>query len=266
MNTNTTFGLTNDQLFKRAPSIFAESPAEDVSDKYQFIPTIQFVDKLREEGFVPVSARESGTRKEANNGFQKHIIRFRHESTGLRKLDVGEEIIEAVLINSHNRSSGFQLHNGVYRCVCSNQMVVSTNAIDRISVKHIGNHIDDVIEGSYEIIERAPAVLESINNMKHLTLNKDEQYALAESALEITESKAKPQQLLQPRRYEDVDQNIWSTFNVIQENILKGGILTGRSESGRRQRTRAIKAIDSDIRINRGLWVLAEKMRELKAA
>ena len=221
----TTLGLTNDQLYRQAPSIFATEASNDVSEKYQFIPTIQFVDKLREEGFVPVSARESGTRKESNKGFQKHIIRFRHESTGLKQLDVGDEIIETVLINSHNRSSGFQLHNGVYRCVCSNQMVVSTNSIDRISVKHIGNHIDDVIEGSYEIIERAPSVMESIDNMKHIALNNDEQYALAESALEITESKVSPAQLLTHRRYKDVDPNLWNVFNTIQENTIKAANL-----------------------------------------
>jgi len=266
MNSTTTLGLTNDQLFKKAPSIFATQPAEDVSEKYQFIPTINFIEKLREEGFVPISARESLTRTESNKGFQKHLIRFRHESTGLRKLDVGDEIIEAVLINSHNRSSGFQLHNGVFRCVCSNQMVVNSGTIDRISVKHIGNHIDDVIEGSYEIIERAPAVMESIDDMKQLTLNQDEQYALAESALEITESKARPLQLLQQRRYEDTAPNLWNVFNTIQENSVRGGQFTGYSDKGRRQRTRAIKSIDKDIKLNRALWSLAEKMRELKAA
>jgi len=126
--------------------------------------------------------------------------------------------------------------------------------------------VEEVIEGAYKLINFAPQVLESVDSMKHLTLNKDEQYALAESALEITESKAKPQQLLQHRRYEDVEPNLWNTFNTIQENTIKGGQFTGYSDTGRRQRTRAIKSIDKDVKINRALWILVEKMRELKAA
>jgi len=258
--------LTNDTLYEKAPSIFATKASETVSDKYLFIPTIQLVDKLREEGFVPVYARESRTRIEANEGFQKHLIRFRHESTGLNRLNVGDEIIETVLINSHNRSSGFQLYNGVFRCICSNQMVVNSGTIDRISVKHVGNHLDDVIEGAYEIIDRAPVVMESIDDMKTLTLSDDEQHLLAESALAVTEAKVRPEQLLTHRRRQDTEPNLWNVFNTIQENTLKGGQYIGRTDKGRIQRTRAVKAIDKDIKLNRALWALADKMRELKAA
>ena len=37
MNPTTTLGLTNDQLYSSAPSIFATEASEDVSDKYQFV-------------------------------------------------------------------------------------------------------------------------------------------------------------------------------------------------------------------------------------
>jgi hypothetical protein len=54
------------------------------------------------------------------------------------------------------------------------------------------------------------------------------------------------------------------TFNRLQENLIKGG-LRGRSANGRRQSTRAVQGIDSDIRLNRSLWLLAEGIRQLKA-
>ena len=59
-----------------------------------------------------------------------------------------------------------------------------------------------------------------------------------------------------PRRSEDVGNDLWRTLNVVQENVLRGGI-PRRSASNRLIRTRAITAIREDIRINSGLWDLA---------
>jgi hypothetical protein len=61
---------------------------------------------------------------------------------------------------------------------------------------------------------------------------------------------------LVPRRAEDVDNDLWRTLNVVQENVLRGGI-PRRSASNRLIRTRAITAIREDVRINSGLWDLA---------
>jgi len=80
-------------------------------------------------------------------------------------------------------------------------------------------------------------------------------------------------QLLQPRRTEDTGTDLWKTFNRVQENTIKGG-LTARAQDtfdnrGRRQRgrmvsTRQVKGIDQDVKLNRALWQLAERMAELK--
>ncbi len=52
---------------------------------------------------------------------------------------------------------------------------------------------------------------------------------------------------------------------TIQENMLKGGI-SGRSAKGKRIHpgihTRAIHSIDTDIKLNRALWVMAETLLE----
>ncbi|NPR07051.1 hypothetical protein HC634_22990, partial [Escherichia coli] len=52
-----------------------------------------------------------------------------------------------------------------------------------------------------------------------------------------------------------------SAYQTIQENMLKGGI-SGRSARGKRIHTRAIHSIDTDIKLNRALWVMAETMLE----
>jgi hypothetical protein len=78
-----------------------------------------------------------------------------------------------------------------------------------------------------------------------------------------------PDQLLVPRRREDIGNDLWRTFNVTQEAVLKGG-LSGirRDAEGRRVRrvsTREIKGIDQGTQLNRALWQLGQRMAELKA-
>src|SRR5690348_1009366 len=74
--------LSNDQLMKMAPSIFAAQPWERMSARYTFIPTIQVVDKMRAEGFQPVSVAQAKTRIDGKADFTKHLIRFRDVRQG----------------------------------------------------------------------------------------------------------------------------------------------------------------------------------------
>ncbi|MEA9980016.1 DUF932 domain-containing protein, partial [Pseudomonas sp. RTS4] len=74
-----------------------------------------------------------------------------------------------------------------------------------------------------------------------------------------------PSQLLLPRRREDRSDDLWTTFNRVQENVIKGG-LDGRNKKGRRTKTRAVNGIDQDVKLNRALWKLAHAMRGYRTA
>lgn len=50
--------LSNDELKAIAPSIFANEPWHAMSDRYTFIPTSVIVDRMRNEGFVPVKRNQ----------------------------------------------------------------------------------------------------------------------------------------------------------------------------------------------------------------
>lgn len=264
-NSNKTQAMTNDELLIKAPSVFAEGKHEGCSDKYKFIPTIHVVDQLRAEGWMPVWASESRVRDKSKEGFQKHMLRFRKED---KSLEVGDSIIETVLVNSHDRSCAYQLHAGVFRLVCSNGMVVADATFGKVSTKHVGFDPREVIEASYKVIEDAPQIADSIGGMREVQLVEREQLALAESALhlkydELKDSPVDPRQLLSTRRWDDKGNDLWTTFNRIQENMLRGG-LRGRTSNNRRTRTREVKSIDKNVKLNKALWHLAEEMKNLK--
>lgn len=101
--------------------------------------------------------------------------------------------------------------------------------------------------------------------MQSLLLPPPAQQALAKAALTyrfgeehqpVTES-----QVLSARRWQDDQNDLWSVFNRLQENLSKGG-LSGRSVQGKRSRTRAVNGIDGDIKLNRALWVMAEELQQ----
>lgn len=106
--------------------------------------------------------------------------------------------------------------------------------------------------------------------MRVITLETGEEEILARSALALKyDDPTRPApvsetQLLAPRRFDDRRPDLWSVFNRIQENMVKGG-LTARTSNGRRQRTREVQGIDQNLRLNRALWMLADGMRQLKA-
>ncbi len=107
--------------------------------------------------------------------------------------------------------------------------------------------------------------------MKEVRLSEDEQRLLGEVSLVARygddESPLTPEQIIEPRRYEDRGSSLWTTFNVIQENVIRGG-LHGRKRNAegriRRSRSRPINGIDQNVTLNRALWTLAEGMQRLK--
>ena len=82
-------------------------------------------------------------------------------------------------------------------------------------------------------------------------------YRFGEEHHPVTES-----QILSPRRWQDESDDLWTTYQRIQENLIKGG-LSGLTTKGKRTHTRAVKGIDGDVKLNRALWVMAENMLQL---
>ncbi len=62
-----------------------------------------------------------------------------------------------------------------------------------------------------------------------------------------------PGQLLEARRELDQGNDLWRVYNVVQENMMRGG-LTYLNQRGRLSSTRGICAIREDVRINTALW------------
>ena len=257
--------LSDDQIHRVAPSIFAEAPHESRSQRYAYIPTATVLTELRKEGFQPFMVTQTRTRHEDRRDYTKHMIRLRHAS----QINARGEANEIILLNSHDGTSSYQMLAGMFRFVCSNGLVCGDTVAD-VRVPHKGDVAGQVIEGAYQVLHGFGRALESRESMQAITLDEGEAEVFARAALSLKyDDPDKPapiteSQILMPRRFDDRRPDLWSVFNRTQENLTKGG-LHGRSANGRRQQTRPVQGIDSDIRLNRALWLLADGLRQLKA-
>ncbi|HBO5549730.1 DUF932 domain-containing protein [Pseudomonas aeruginosa] len=257
--------LSDDQIHRVAPSIFADAPHESRSQRYAYIPTATVLTELRKEGFQPFMVTQTRTRHEDRRDYTKHMIRLRHAS----QINARGEANEIILLNSHDGTSSYQMLAGMFRFVCSNGLVCGDTVAD-VRVPHKGDVAGQVIEGAYQVLHGFDRALESRESMQAITLDEGEAEVFARAALSLKyDDPDKPapiteSQILMPRRFDDRRPDLWSVFNRTQENLTKGG-LQGRSANGRRQQTRPVQGIDSDVRLNRALWMLADGLRQLKA-
>ena len=257
--------LSDDQIRRVAPSIFAEGKHESRSRRYTYIPTIDVLRGLRNEGFQPFMVCQTRLRDQGKREFTKHMLRLRHVDQ-----ITGEKADEIVLLNSHDGTSSYQMLAGTFRFVCQNGMIAGENIAD-IRAPHKGNVIQNVINGAFDVLDGFDLIREQKDGMRAMTLDRDEQQAFARSALALrydptdaeTPAPITESQLLSARRFEDRRDDLWTAFNRVQENLTKGG-LHGRSRSGRALSTRPIAGIDQNVKLNRALWMLAGAMRQLK--
>ena len=171
--------LTDDELMQFVPSVFSGDKHESRSERYTYIPTINIINKLRDEGFQPFFACQSRVRDLGRREYSKHMLRLRREGH-----INGKEVPEIILLNSHDGSSSYQMIPGIFRFVCTNGLVCGNN-FGEIRVPHKGDIVGQVIEGAYTVLKTFDAVDENIDLMKSIQLTLPELRLFGATALEL---------------------------------------------------------------------------------
>jgi hypothetical protein len=255
--------LTDDQLRRLAPSIFAETAHSSRSERFTYIPTSEVVAGLRSNGFVPVHARQGRSRTEGKEEYTKHLIRFRQQDAAPVE-HLGGLYPEVILCNAHDGTSSYKLFSGLFRKLCSNGLYTAETFAD-LTIPHKGDVVGQVVEGSYEVIESSQRALGQADEWAHIQVPREAALVLAEQAHELrfprdeqgeAKTPVKPDQLLAAGVWED----------RIQSGVIQGG-LTGMARDAnnrlRRVTTRPVNGIDGDIKLNRQLAAFTERLAEV---
>ena len=244
--------LTYEEAVQKCPAIAATEPSSKASKKYNFISTGEIVRKAMDNDWV---IRDS----KAGRGLHGvHTVNLVHKSQTV--VDHQEGFPQISLINSHNLSRRFSLSLGFFRLVCSNGLIAPVGlcqsirpTLHRQGAFGDGNDILALLNESFGQFDN---IVKQTKTMKERQLSGEERTVLARYAYYIRfryrmmqPKKVDMGELLKPRRTADAGTDLWTTFNVIQENLVRGGTRIGNG----------ITQFQDELRFNQELWTGVDK-------
>jgi hypothetical protein len=252
--------LSKEEIKSKAPSVFTSTAAQGVSEKYTHIPTSNVIEDMDLLGWKVVDAKEVKARK--GIGFQKHLLVFRNEDVVINGADGDTVFPQILLTNSHDGKNSFTFTAGLFRMICENGLVISTEQFEDVKMRHMGYTFEELQEQIKGMVERLPLTVESMNKMKQIEMSQDAAIEFARKAVatrfnenEIENISVDINTLLIPTRKEDEGNDLWSVFNVVQEKILDGDF--NYTFGVKVRKARKIKNFSQDLKINKELFNLA---------
>jgi hypothetical protein len=262
---NIMYSATNITLTS-AP-VTTETHIEGLTPRYSHISTSRIADTLRQAGweFSDGTTRRARTPERAAHA--AHVLRFRNANVPT----VNGNIVEAVVLNSHDGSTAFELGFGIYRIACANGLVVRTATVGSVRLVHSGLNLDNVFTAARNLADRAPEVASTIERWSNTRLDHD-------LSLQMSSRMAKARwgsrfveaDLLSPRRMEDTTTDLWTTFNRVQESVIRGGMEVTLSRPvevegevvrvvNTTRKATAIRGALKQMRLNQDLFAIASE-------
>lgn len=224
----------------------AIAPSVNVSARYGFISTKQFIDDMSVLGWN-LSSKTGRSR----TGLGKHAMRFRNDAYRLPDGDFAE----IVVLNSHDGSTSFVLQFGVFRLVCSNGLVVGKVLIPPVRIRHVGYTAEKVSTAVNKLLSQLSKLHASIAKLQTTTLGED-QYAnfkiVATLIRGINPLTTDIEQFNTARREADKGNTAWAVLNRVQESVING--FSYVDEKNEIRKARAIKGVQSKLELNAALF------------
>lgn len=274
--------LELDKLQELAPAVFAKGAAKNVTEKYEFFPTIDIVNDLAALGWYPVSAQqqrrskmESSTtdRKPLSSSTARHLIRFEHVNH--QEFGDGQQRPQIILVNAHDRTASIQLYIGIFRFVCSNGLIVGNMSSEPIMIRHQHYSFEYVRTSIQKMVTEFQMVEQYMDAMKNTIItDKETKMDLALEFIacrydtlsdEEIEEQFDVAGLLIAMREEDAGDTLWNLMNIAQEKLLAGGSalmrfsMPSRAKKGQQRtaqwkNTKGISQIKKSVKLNKAIW------------
>lgn len=275
------------------------SPASFLTTKYHAVDTRQLLSEFQGAGFnlanegkaylrIPVNPEKTMkhwgiltdlqksefsqkynarmARYNARLGHEKHFVRL--QSNELKTRAKGHDLFLRVS-NSYDGSSSLRVSLDILRLVCLNGLV-APRSIFEIAVRHSSKNIySDAIEASYKILAKKDIIDTQIDAMQSKVLNTDEKLQLVDTMFnfrfpeaELVLSPNKKLALLQPKRIEENNDNLYQNFNTLQEKFTRGAAMFLVDENGNEIK-RTIREVKSQVtadQFNDASWNFAASL------
>jgi len=266
--------LTTDRIRQLAPSVFSQTKAEHLTERYVPLHTADLIPVLADYGYQPVQAAQKRSRK-GNPEHSMHMLAFSHvNNIGNVQADLRSEI---VLYNSHDGTGAVRLFAGAFRFICSNGIVAGDGFNSR--TYHSRSAMAAFEEVLRNTINNLPTMMDRIEALRRITLTPGEALSMAKRgvltrwgqydgtpkrgvyALDTTAA-----DVLKVQRIGDEGIDAWSVFNRIQEGVIRGNAFiksitdVENNPNGVMRKARPVASIREHQRINTELWNIADEL------
>ena len=262
--------MTMDQVKEACPYAFKRIPTNPgVSGKYTVANTEDVINDLAKFGWYPVEAKQCRAKKGSKGIRSFHMVALQNDDVTIPDPNGGTEAyVRIILQNSHDGFNSFKFMMGLYRCICSNGLVVCDAEFSAFSIRHINYNFEELRKIVEKVVATVPGIIDKRNIMSKTELTEEQKREMAVETYRIRKNLTREAKLvlddatindlLFPTRKEDEGNSLWKVFNVLQEKMIKGGFsATGKNGKARKQRP--ISSVKKDADYNQQLWALAEK-------
>jgi Domain of unknown function (DUF932) len=237
---------------------------ENVTERYKFISTAQFIEDVQSFGYKLEMQRSP------RKGLGMHSMSFSHPD-----MPTGDGLSMRLLAtNSHDGTSAFCLYVEVLVQVCSNGLVAwRSDAATDARIIHRGYALDKVKAAIDVVRARFDEVLGTIDKLKAIDVTPERAAAFLGKAAELRD--AKPFRILDLQTVQhslQAENNAWNVFNRVQESLVRGGYtsadtvdVAGVSQIVPGRKARELTNVRERVKVNTKLWELAVETL-LKAA
>ena len=186
----------------------------------------------------------------------------RTDGTFAKKNPIDTVFPQILLTNSHDGKNAFTFTAGLFRMICENGLVISTNEFEKVAIRHMGYDFEELQKQINEMVERLPLTVESMNKMIETTMDQNSIVKFAKDMLavrfpedELKRITIDMDEFITPVRPEDNGDDLWSVFNVIQEKIIEGDF--EYTVGTKHRKARQIKNFKQDMDLNSKMFDVA---------
>lgn len=199
-------------------AVYSEEHSPDRSERYVHIQTSDLLPSLEELGFTVFSSRVHA--RSQTNPYARHVLDLR--IPGVK--EVNGTVPRVLLQNSHNGTKALKAMLGAWRWACENGMVAG-DVYGEVTIRHSGVGAAEAIDKIRALAANTKPLFDSIKRWSDIAIQDETAAEFARLASVLRWGDAErfsSEQILQVRRAEDQAPDLWTVFNRVQENTVKG--------------------------------------------
>lgn len=249
--------LTTSMHLEQLPS----APSPKLTEKYTFLDTRKVVQDMADLGYAVTGVRRPAHRT-PSGAYGLHEVEFREPKYIGKSIDQAPRVL---FINSYDGSRKAQLVGGIIRFACLNGLILG-DLDGNEKFLHVGDFEQDLLDHMAKIAKSQEEAFTKIEHYRSTPIDDQLAIEMAREMAELRFGEDLPtldfRNLLQPRRAEDLGTDLYTRWNVAQENLAKGGVpVIGKD--GQPRLTAPVNSIIRSNDLNREWWNILEAEAEL---